>query len=244
MTWSASEMMTVAAARALTERRHLLRRHRAAVGRLQSRAADARAAPDARLRVGNPRNEAPRAAAVDWRRRALRNRADHRVRSRDVPVLAAGRTYHRRLPRRRAGRSLRQLEQHGDRRLREAEGTASGQRRRHRDLHVLPAHLHRDAPRPAVVRAEARFPDLARPRPDRSRTARTGRHDRGAVADRDGPLHDASRSGEQGVRGGHAPSRRSTASACRRTPAGRFALPRALPRRRRRPPRNWRPCAT
>ena len=85
------EMMTVAAARALGERRRLLRRaSAAAVGGLQPGAPDARAAHHARLRVGHARDQADRAAALDWRRRAVRDGVDHGVGAGDVPVLAAG----------------------------------------------------------------------------------------------------------------------------------------------------------
>ena len=52
------------------------------------------------------------------------------------------------------------------------ESPAPGQRRRDRNCHVLPARLHRDASWPEVVRREARFPDVARPRSDRPRAAR------------------------------------------------------------------------
>ena len=48
----------------------------------------------------------------------------------DVPLLAAGRTHLRRLPRRRADRPLRQSQHHGGRPLRQAEDAASRRRRR------------------------------------------------------------------------------------------------------------------
>ena len=83
--YTAAEMMTVAAARALAQRRHLLCRDRAALRGVQPGAADARTPPDARLRVRHARNQADRAAALDRRRRALRDRADDRLGTGDVP---------------------------------------------------------------------------------------------------------------------------------------------------------------
>ena len=55
----------------------------------------------------------------------------------DVPLLAAGRPHHRRLPRRRADRPLRQPQHHRGRPLRQAEGAAARRRRRARDRHLL-----------------------------------------------------------------------------------------------------------
>ena len=75
-------MMTVAAARALSERRRLLRRHRRAVGRLQPRPPHPRAGHHADLRIRHDRHRARRAAALDRRRRALRHGAHHRRRCR------------------------------------------------------------------------------------------------------------------------------------------------------------------
>ena len=57
----------------------------------------------------------------------------------------------RRVSGRRAGGSLRQPEQHGDRGLRGAQGAPAGQRRRDRDRDRLRADLHRDAARSRAV---------------------------------------------------------------------------------------------
>ena len=70
-----NEMMTIAAARALEQRRRLLRRHRRALGRLQRRAADPCARHHADLRMRHHRHRARRAAAVDRRRRTVRHGA-------------------------------------------------------------------------------------------------------------------------------------------------------------------------
>ena len=66
------------------QRRHLFRRHRPALGGVQPRAVDARPWPDARVRVGHTRDETRRPAALDRRRRALRDRADDGVGAGDV----------------------------------------------------------------------------------------------------------------------------------------------------------------
>ncbi len=137
--YTPTEMMTIAAARALRNERRLLRRHRRAVGGLQSGAADARARHHADLRVRHDRHQARRAAALDRRRRTVRDRAHHGVGAGDVPLLAAGRPHHRRLPRRRADRPLRQSQHHGGRRLRQAEGAAARRRRRAGDRQLAAA---------------------------------------------------------------------------------------------------------
>ena len=91
------------------------------------------------LRERHHRHQAQRAAALDRRRRAVRDGAHHRVGAGDVSLLAAGRPYHRRLSRRRADRPLRQSQHHGDRPLRQAEGAAARRRRRARDRHLRAA---------------------------------------------------------------------------------------------------------
>ena len=128
--YTPTEIMTVAAARALRNDDVVLRRHRRAVGRLQPRPADPRAGDHADLRIRHHRHQAGRAAAVDRRRRTLRHGADHRLGAGDVPLLAAGRAHHGRLPRRRADRPLRQPQHHRGRPLRQAEGAAARRRRR------------------------------------------------------------------------------------------------------------------
>ena len=67
--------MAVAAARALTNQRCLLRRHRRAFAGAQPGPAHPCARHHADLRVGHHRHQARRAAALDWRPRALRNGA-------------------------------------------------------------------------------------------------------------------------------------------------------------------------
>ena len=78
---------------ALTNERRLLRRHRRALGRLQSGAAHPRARHHADLRVRHHRRQAGRAAAVDRRRRAVGDGDDGGLDPRDVPLLAAGRPH-------------------------------------------------------------------------------------------------------------------------------------------------------
>ncbi len=101
-------------------------------------------APDITLiyESGTHRRPSRRAAALDRRRRTVRDRADHRVGAGDVPLLAAGRAHHRRLPRRRADRQLRQSQHHGGRPLRQAEGAAARRRRRAGDRDLLRRDLH------------------------------------------------------------------------------------------------------
>ena len=82
-------------------------------------------------------------------------------------VLAPGRPHHDRLPRRRAGRSLRQLEQHGHRRLRPAGGAPARRRRGARDRRLLSTYLHRHATLPPGLRGPAGVRDDARARADR-----------------------------------------------------------------------------
>ena len=77
------------------------------------------------------------AAALDRRRRAVRNRAHHGVGPGDVSLLAAGRTHHRWLSGRRAGGSFRQPEQHGDRPIRKPKVRLPGSGRRDGDRDEL-----------------------------------------------------------------------------------------------------------
>ena len=138
-------------------------------------------APDITLiyESGTIAHQAGRAAALDRRRRTVRDRADHRVGAGDVPLLAAGRAHHRRLPRRRADRPLRQPQHHGGRPLRQAEGAAAGRRRRAGDRDRLRRDLHHhgagasaasstsstSSPRSATARAATTAPGSAsRPR--------------------------------------------------------------------------------
>ena len=117
------------------------------------------------LRIRHHRHQAGRPAAVDRRRRALRDGADHRLGAGDVPLLAAGRPGHRRLPRRRPDRPLRQPQHHRRRRLRQAEGAAARRRRRAGDRRPLRRDLHHHGD------VEARLRRRSSPSSPRSATA-------------------------------------------------------------------------
>ena len=149
------------------ERRRLLRRHRRAVGGLQPRAPHARARHHADLRVRHHRHQAQRAAALDRRRRAVRDGAHHRLGAGDVPLLAAGRPHHRRLPGRRADRPLRQPQHHRDRPLRQAEDPPARRRRRAGDRHRLRRDLHHHG----AVRARSSSSSISSPRSATARAA-------------------------------------------------------------------------
>ena len=96
--------------------------------------------------------------------------------------------------------------------------------------------------RAAQFRQAAGFSDHARPRTHRPRTPRTGHPHQGPDAAGDRSVYHASGSGDQRD-GGDQPAPGSHARAGRGTPVGRCGSP--MPwRRRRRPPRtNWKCCA-
>ena len=187
-------------------------------------------APDITLiyEVRHHRHQARRAAAVDRRRRTVRDGADHRPGAGDVPLLAAGRADHRRLPRRRPDRPLRQPQHHGRRRLRPAQGAASRRRRRPGDRHPLRRDLHHHGD------VEARLRRQARPSSPRSATARAGkprgarRQDQGPDAADHRPLRAGARRRDPRDDGGVDPSRRRPATSFRRTAAGRSPSPTAI----------------
>ena len=112
------------------ERRHLLRGHRATFRRLQFRTPHPRAGYHADLRIRHACNQAEYSAALDRRRRIVRDGADHRVGAGNVPLLAARRPHQHRFSRRRADRQIRQSQYDGGRLLRQAEGAAARRRRR------------------------------------------------------------------------------------------------------------------
>src|SRR5262245_31215333 len=93
----------------------LLRRHRPPLRGGEPGAADERSPARARVRERDDRSEADPAAALDRRRRARRNGRRSRFGAGDLRLLAPGGPDRRRLPRRRADRSLREPEQHRDR---------------------------------------------------------------------------------------------------------------------------------
>ena len=99
---------------------------------------------------------------------------DHRLGAGDVPLLAAGRTHHGRIPERRASGSLRQSEQHRHRRL--SAGPRCGCRAAaapRKSPTVLRRDLHRHAPSTRELRRRARFRHFAGPRPQRHGTRRS-----------------------------------------------------------------------
>ena len=110
--FSANEMMTIVAARALGNRATCASSASARPRRLQSCPTDARARHHPDLRIRDHRRPADGAAAVDRRWRTVRDRADHGVGAGDVPLLAARRAHHGRLPGRRADGPLRQPQHH------------------------------------------------------------------------------------------------------------------------------------
>ncbi len=178
-TYTPNEMMTIAAARALRNDDVCF----VGIGMPSAAANLARLthAPGhhADLRIRHHRHQAERAAALDRRRRIVRDRADHRLGAGDVPLLAARRPHHRRLPRRRADRQIRQSQHHRGRPLRQAEGAAAGRRRRAGDRHLLRRDLHHHGAGQAQLRRQARFRHLARPRRGRRHRARLGAEDQG-----------------------------------------------------------------
>ena len=180
-TWTADEMMTVEAARAL----HGVQSCFVGIG-LPSTAANlarahARPRPRAGLRVRRHRRQARLAAAVDRRRRAGRDRRRGGLRPRDLQLLAAARPDRRRLPRRRPDRPRAQHQHHGDRRpYDDPEGAAARRRRRARDRRLVRRGDRRScgtAPRVFVDRVDfvtsVGFGDAPR-RPAAARSARQG----------------------------------------------------------------------
>ena len=121
-------------------------------------------APDAaaRLRVGRVRRPARTAPALDRRPHAGDGLHRDHQHVRAVRVLPAGRADRRRVPRRRADRSLRQPQHHGDRRLRHPKVRLPGLRRRVRDRDPREADARDHAAGAALVRGHARLPHLAR----------------------------------------------------------------------------------
>ena len=101
-------------------RRGGLRRHRSAQPGLQSRARAPGARPGADLRVGRGGRGARAAAGLDRRSVAGHRLADGLQHGGRVPALPAEREDRGGLPRRGAGRPLRQHQHDGDRQLREA----------------------------------------------------------------------------------------------------------------------------
>ena len=193
MTYTPAEMMTVAAARALGNSDVCF----VGIGLPSAACNLARLTHAPRihldLRIRHARHAARRPAALHRRRRTVRDGADHGRRARSIPLLAAGRPHHRRIPGRRPGGPLRQPEQHGHRRLREAQSAPAGQRRRHRDRHRLRADLHRHAAGHPHFRQPVGFPDHPRSRPHRTRAARTGHPYEGPNAAGDRSVHHAAR---------------------------------------------------
>ena len=170
----ANEMMTIAAARALRNDDVCF----VGIGMPSAACNLARLthAPDITLiyESGTHRHQARRAAALDRRRRTVRHRAHHRLGAGDVPLLAAGRAHHRRLPRRRADRQVRQSQHHGGRPLRQAEDAAARRRRRAGDRQSPAARFSSScAQAHAQLRREARLLHLVRPRRGR-RPSRAG----------------------------------------------------------------------
>ena len=165
------------------EQRRVLRRHRRAVGRVQPGAPHACAGHHADLRERHHRHQAQRAAALDRRRRAVRDGAHHRVGAGDVPLLAAGRPHHRRLPRRRADRPLRQPQHHRrsapyDKPKVRLPGGGGAP-----EIATSCARgVHHHGAGQALVRRQARFRHLARPRRGQGQPREARRHDQGADA--------------------------------------------------------------
>ncbi len=217
------------------QRRHLLRRHRRAVGGVEPGAAHARARHHADLRIRHARHQAGRAAALDRRQRIVRDRADDGVGAGDVPLLAAGRAHFGRLHRRRADRQVRQPQHHGGRRLRQAEGAAAGRRRRAGDFVLVRGNLHHHGAEQTQLCAEARFHHLVRPRHRRRQSRAARPQDQGADEIDDGPLRAGARSRDQGNdRGQHPSGRHARADRGGDRLAGALRQ-RRLRRRRRRP---------
>ena len=239
-----TEMMTVAAARALKNDDVCF----VGIGPPSAACNLARLthAPDITLiyESGTHRHQADRAAAVDRRRRTVRDRADHRVGAGDVPLLAAGRPHHGRLPRRRADRQIRQSQHHGGRRLttsRRCGCPAAAARRRSRRRAARSSSSWRRASA-ASSRSSISSP--------RSATATGGDIAQRARRQDQGPDQADHRSWRVRARSrdeGDDRRRRSIpaspASRSRRTPAGRCASPPRSTKRRRRRRKNSRCCA-
>ena len=155
--YTRDEMMTVACGADAVGRLRVLRRHRAAECGLQPRASHARAGRRADLRVRHDRHAARGAAALDRRRRARRDGRLRRAAAGGVQLLPAGRARRRRVSRRRADRSLRQPQQHGDRPLRSARHAAARRGWRTGDRRACAADVRRHEGDAAQLRAALDF---------------------------------------------------------------------------------------
>ena len=162
--YTATEMMTVVAARALSNDDVVF----VGIGAPSAACNLARLthAPDITLiyEFRHDRHAAERLAAVDWRRRARGHGAHHRRGPRNVPLLAAGRAHHRRLFGRCADRPLRQSQHHRRRRLSKTQSAAAGRRRRARDRHALRADFHHHGDGETRLCGKASIHHLARSR--------------------------------------------------------------------------------
>ena len=123
-------MMTIAAARMLSDRLRLLRRHRPAERGLQPCAADPRARHRADLRIRHHRHPAEVLPLSIGDGELAETAACRGALAGDIQLLPAGRTRRCRLPWRGADRSLRQSQQHGHRPLRHAADAPARRRRR------------------------------------------------------------------------------------------------------------------
>src|SRR4249919_219806 len=181
----------------------VFRRHRPAERSLQSRAAHPRAGHRADLRIRHDRHAARRAAAVDRRRRTRGDRGVRGALAGGVRALPAGRARRCRLPRRRADRPLRQLEQHRDRALRRAGHAPARRGRRAGDRRACTRNLRDGEGEQAQFRRAPRFPHHGRLRRGRGRPS---------------PQHRAWR---RSARGDHRLRHPHAASSHRRTPTER-----------------------
>src|SRR4249919_3284297 len=201
----------------------VLRRHRPAERGVQPGAAHACAWHRADLRVGHDRHAAGRAALVDRRRGTGGDGRVRRAAAGSVLALPAGRARGCRLPRRGAGRSLRQLEQHRDRPLRPSDdalarcGWRAGDRRAcARDLRDGEGHA-------AQLRGATRFPHQRRLR-QWQRRARAHQRARRRAARRDHRLRHPRAATEIRRAATHGLVRRChrrRSARCRRLAAGR-----------------------
>ena len=228
-----TEMMTIAAARALGNDDVCF----VGIGAPSAACNVARLthAPDITLiyEIRHHRHRARRAAAVDRRRRAVRDRALHRLGARDVPLLAEG------------GRisigflgaaqldKLRQHQHHRHRRLRAPEGPPARRRRRAGDRDLLRRDLHHpEAGASARMVEKIDFFTSLRPRRGRRSPPAARHHDQGADAADHRPRHLAAGPGDQGVHRDSLHPRRHARRWCRRPAAGRCASPTRSTKRR------------
>ncbi len=225
MTWTAVEMMTVSAARALTDDDVCF----VGIGLPSAACNLARLTHAPRLRL------VYESGTIETRPDVLPlsigdgELCETALTTVSVPemfqVLAPGRPHHDRVPRRRAGRSVRQLEQHGHRRLRPAGGAPARRRRGARDRRLLSTYLHRHATLPPGLRGPAGVRDDARTWPDRARAAGPRHHDGGSGAAGERSLHHAAAPGDEGAAGDEPAPGRDAASRSSSRPAGRWPLP-------------------